>query len=629
MSENKLTYTLDLVDMLSPKLKQIAITTDEQLETWAKVEKSMQDTKKLVNNLSPSIGTLKAQINALKEQKEWIPAANKAQLIATDKAIEKLEKDLAKLENTGQKATINFGTMFSGLGTSALIGIKNGISSLLSGISEAQEIQATAEAKLNVTMHNAMNATEEQIQSIKDLASEQQNIGVIGDEVQLGGAQEMATYLEDVNSLKTLMPVMNDMLAQQYGLNATQEAAVQIGGMLGKVMQGQVGALSRYGYSFDETQEKILKFGTEQEKVAVLADVVSASVNGVNQALAETPEGKLQQAKNRFGDIQETLGKLMNRIKSALLPITNVLYTKIEQAISFTEKHLDDIIGFVEGLANSILGVTDWIAKYSDDILFFAECIGAVVVAYKLWQGAQLLLNTIMAANPISLIVIGVVALAAAIGYVIYKVNGWSDAWDGLCTFLLAKWEIFKSNWLIGIESILQGFNRTVDGIKRQWYELQKTLGIGNKRKIDVQLEILDDLENERKKAMARLTNQKEDEQRKAEYGWTKMTNSLTWGDDQEESKNKKNNGVFAALTQAVNGFGSTPNVGTTEAQTKKGTEQVVTGGTKNTTINITLNKFFENIVYEQGGVAENAEDTESKFAEMLKRVLYAAQTAV
>jgi hypothetical protein len=45
-------------------------------------------------------------------------------------------------------------------------------------------------------MRNTTNATDEQIQSVKDLASELQGLGVVGDEVQLAGMQELATYVE-------------------------------------------------------------------------------------------------------------------------------------------------------------------------------------------------------------------------------------------------------------------------------------------------------------------------------------------------------------------------------------------------------------------------------------------------
>ena len=91
-----------------------------------------------------------------------------------------------------------------------------------------------------VNMRNTMGAREADIQSIKDLCAAQQELGVIGDEVQLSGVQELATYLGEKQSLEQLIPIMNDMLAQQYGLNATQENAAQIATMLGKVMEDVV-----------------------------------------------------------------------------------------------------------------------------------------------------------------------------------------------------------------------------------------------------------------------------------------------------------------------------------------------------------------------------------------------------
>ena len=177
-------------------------------------------------------------------------------------------------------------------------------------LTEVYAAQVEVETQLGVNMRNTMDAREEDIQSIKDLCAAQQELGVIGDEVQLAGAQEMATYLSQKSSLEQLIPVMNDMLAQQYGLNATQENAAQIAGMLGKVMEGQTGALSRYGYSFDDAQEKILKYGTEAERVAVLCEVISSSVGGMNAELAKTDVGKQKQLENTLGDIKEQLGGL-------------------------------------------------------------------------------------------------------------------------------------------------------------------------------------------------------------------------------------------------------------------------------------------------------------------------------
>lgn len=203
----------------------------------------------------------------------------------------------------------------------AIEGVTSGINQLVSELqiyTSAYSVQEQAEARLAQVMRNTMSASDAEIESIKALCSAQQELGVIGDEVQLSGAQELGTYLEKKSSLERLIPVMNDMLAQQYGVNATEEEAVTIATMLGKVMEGQTSALSRYGYSFDAVQEQILKFGTEEQRAAVLASVVSASVGGMNATLAQTDAGKARQTANTIGDIKEEVGRCVARMEPLL-----------------------------------------------------------------------------------------------------------------------------------------------------------------------------------------------------------------------------------------------------------------------------------------------------------------------
>lgn len=186
---------------------------------------------------------------------------------------------------------------------------------------EAWNVQLEAETKLNTILSRNLGTTKEQVQAVKDWASELQKVGVIGDEIQLSGLQELSTYIESADSLKTMNVVLNDMLAQQYGLNATTENAVNIATMLGKVLNGQTSALSRYGYSFDEAQEKLLKYGTEEQRVATLAQVVEASVGGMNEALAKTPAGRLKQISNELGDIKEQFGKAVTNSMVLFVPV--------------------------------------------------------------------------------------------------------------------------------------------------------------------------------------------------------------------------------------------------------------------------------------------------------------------
>lgn len=197
----------------------------------------------------------------------------------------------------------------------------------LSSLTSAYTQQEVAETRLAQAMRNTMGASDEEIQSIKDLAAEQQKIGVVGDEVQLAAAQELATYLELSDSLKTIIPVMNDMIAQQLGLGASAESATQIASMLGKVMNGQTEALSRYGYKFDDAQKQILQFGTESERAAVLAQVVSEAVGGMNAELANTNSGQIQQLANSLGDAKEKAGNFLSSISPMITGLSELANT--------------------------------------------------------------------------------------------------------------------------------------------------------------------------------------------------------------------------------------------------------------------------------------------------------------
>jgi len=323
-----------------------------------------------------------------------------------------------------QGSVINFAALATGV--DAMQRTFSQLQGVMSDLAGAYAIQESNEQKLALTMRNSMDASDAQIKSIKELCSAQQELGVIGDEVQLAGAQELATYLGLTSSLETLIPVLNDMNAQQYGLNATTESSVTIATMLGKVMNGQVGALSRYGYSFDEAQEKILKFGTEEERAAVLADVVSASVGGMNEALAQTDSGKQKQLENTLGDIKEQLGGL---VQGAQPFITIAANTAIA---------LGSVVKLTSGIKAATVAVKTWnisgkAAAATSTLLGLRSSQSSVLV--RVFSGAMTTGAYSATAMKIALrglmIATGVGVAIAAVTFVIEKlVNATDNATD-------------------------------------------------------------------------------------------------------------------------------------------------------------------------------------------------------
>ncbi len=238
------------------------------------------------------------------------------------------------------------------------------------------DVQLQAETKLETILRDHLGATEDQIKATKRYASELQEVGVIGDEVQLSGLQELSTYIENADSLKTMNRVLNDMLAQQYGFNATAESSVTIATMLGKVLEGQTAALSRYGYSFDEAQEKMLKFGTEEQRVATLAQVVESSVGGVNAALAKTPAGRMKQLSNTLGDIKEQFGAAVYQLEILFLPLLRRLADLLAQIATLAEMAAAAIANVFGEPVENISVVTaggDDVSDYFTDLTDISE----------------------------------------------------------------------------------------------------------------------------------------------------------------------------------------------------------------------------------------------------------------
>ena len=669
---NTIEYILSLRDHVTGVMRKVSIANDEQLAKWAEVQKTVNASNETMKNMGRSLGSLKQRVSALREEQQWIPAKNINAIRTSNIEIKKLEAEIRKLETVnGGKLKQWFGELkqsipILGQITNPLILVSAGMykaTQFVKGSTEAYKRQNEAESKLAAVMHNTMGAREEDINSILEVCAAQQKLGVIGDEVQLAGAQELSTYLTKKESLQKIIPVMNDMLAQQYGLNASQEQASQIATMLGKVMDGQVGALSRYGYKFDKAQEKILKHGTEAQRAAVLYEVVTAAVGGVNEALADTPEGKLKQQANNLGDIQERIGKLWVTVKGSLSGTFDGLMEKLDSVVVWFEENKETIIAVIQGIVKFIkkaFNAVGWVIEKVTSFFSFlweklqegnpivvgaafvlgtlATAIGLMTLKAKLmalwngicttatwlWAAAVNGLNLAFLANPITWIIAGIIALIAAIAYVAYTTEGWGKTWSNIMDYMKLGFELFKESislkWLSIKDEFLSGF----EIIEKGWYKLQS---LWNKDAANEGLAKLETQRNERLQEIAEAKNKVDDLKKQ-------MTEMTVW---EVKSNGKSLKDITAGLKEKL-GFGTSPIPGVVDLNSgddKSGglsdfggkAEATATGGTRSTTINIHMGKFFDNMIF-NGGFSENAKDIERKMEEVMLRVLYAAQNA-
>ena len=366
---------------------------------------------------------------------------------------------------------INFAALATGIDAA-----QRSFSQLQSGmkdLTDAYAVQEVAETKLATVMQQRMGATDAEIQSIKELASAQQEIGVIGDEVQLSGAQQIATFLNEKASLETLIPAMNNLLAQQKGLNASTGDAVQVGNLMGKAMMGQVDALKRVGISFTEAEANVIKYGTEQERAAMLAQVIQNNVGDMNAELAATDSGKQQQLVNTLGDMKEQIGGLVN----GALPFVTMA-AQASQALAA----VSTLIAGIKTLTTTLYASTKaFIASTAATIknkvatLAVAAAQKVVTIATNAWKAAQVVLNMILTANPIGLIITAIGLLVTAIITAYNNCESFRKIVDGV-------WEAIKPLANAIMNGLAKAFEWLVEKCKEAWEWLKNILGLGGKK---------------------------------------------------------------------------------------------------------------------------------------------------
>lgn len=316
------------------------------------------------------------------------------------------------------------------------------LTGVMQSYTEANAVQVEAETKLTEVMRQRMGATDSEVESIKKLASAQQELGVIGDEVQLAGVQQLSTFINQKSSIEALLPAMNNLLAQQRGLSATGQDAVNIGNLMGKAMQGQTAALRRVGITFNAAQEQVLKYGTESQRAAMLAEVITDNVGNMNAELAKTDAGKAKQISNAIGDMKEEVGALFESIEPAIVAAGELGMAFM--AIGTTFSGIKGIaVGFVN-LASSIKMSTiatvanEAVAKISSAThrLWASTAIACRTAAIQWANGSRLAaVQTVVLSTAIKglLISTGVGIALVALTYVISKlVESTDDAADSI-----------------------------------------------------------------------------------------------------------------------------------------------------------------------------------------------------
>jgi uncharacterized membrane protein YeaQ/YmgE (transglycosylase-associated protein family) len=249
------------------------------------------------------------------------------------------------------------------------------------------------------------------------------------DDALASGQATLAQFDLTGKQIEQLTPLLADYAAKT-GTDLPTAAE-----QLGKAMLGNGKALKSVGIDFKDA-------GSVGANFDQVMSGLNEKVAGFGEKDGKTAAGQAEILANQFGEIQEQVG-------GALLPVLQTLGEKLLIVVGFIRENST----WLGPLAGIILGV-----------------VGAI----KVWTIVQAALNTVMALNPIGIIVIAIGALVAALIYAYQNSETFRDIVNGAFE---AVGNVVRTVYNNVIQPALQFFLEMIANIMRSFGDFLIMLG--------------------------------------------------------------------------------------------------------------------------------------------------------
>ena len=300
----------------------------------------------------------------------------KANTSGIDKATQSLRSMDSKF-----KGVLGSLKQFKGaIGGLAVFEVARGIKNFADEAEEAYKTQWKAEKSINDALYSNMTARgasqkeiDNQVKSYKDLASQLQQIGVIGDEVTLSGMGLMTQMGLEPEKVKALTPLIQDLSVKQYGLNVSTEQFAQTSQDVANMVNMGKLTLQKYGVQVTDAEKKQFKAMNQTQRYEFVMNKLKNTVAGTNEAFAKTSSGKIAQMNNELGDASEKIGEVVSIIKSDLasiaLPVVKDLAGSFQEFFNVMNDSQNSDFHFLsQDTVDKLAGIRDGLGKIWDNI---------------------------------------------------------------------------------------------------------------------------------------------------------------------------------------------------------------------------------------------------------------------
>ena len=346
---------------------------------------------------------------------------------------DKAKKEFAQLEGVGAKSA--FVLKKAALPAAAAVGAL-GVAAFDAAKGAMED--AAAQAQLTKTLQNNTAATEAQIKANEDWISTQGKLlGVTDDELR-PAISALSRQTGDLAKAQELAALSMDIAA------ATGKPLSTVVQAVSRAAGGQVSALAK----LDPKLKGLIKDGLDAEgAMSVLADTFGGSAT----TKANTAQGQFQRLQVSLAETKETIGAALLPIIEKVLPVLTTFgnWASENTAIFLT------VAGVIGGIAAAVLLVNGAMTAWT-----------AITKAFTVIQGA---FNAVMAMNPITLIIIAVVALVAALVIAYKKFDGFRNLVDGVFKFLKTAVGVWVDGVKLYFGVVYDIFKTLFNGIAGLW----------------------------------------------------------------------------------------------------------------------------------------------------------------
>ncbi len=277
-----------------------------------------------------------------------------------------------------------------------------------------------ANVRLNTIMQQIPGITQEAKDGVAAYCKELSKQTSIGGTAQKMGASQLASFKMSADSVKKLMPSLNNLAVAQYGVSVSGDQMIQAANMLGKAYSGQTGALTRAGVVLSDTQAKIIKNGTDAQKTAALVEVLTQNFGDLAGQMANTKEGQLVRIQNAIGGIKTTIG---NSLLPVVATVTEYVAEKLPTIQSAVESATGKISPYIQSAVSGIKPVFDKVINAVAAVKPEAENLWSVIKNGAASAG-NVILWLIDNWNSLSPVIYGVVGAIGAYNVITGIKNG-------------------------------------------------------------------------------------------------------------------------------------------------------------------------------------------------------------